>query len=330
MPNKKIISFQEMIDYYRSTEKPEYNFWGKFNKVTGDFEVSPTVAQNDFNIKIYITSKPEEESFGFYFSIWPDNMKLYGSVFTGTNTLSASDEAIIARFTASYKSHEQALLQAKTRCQEELKIKEKTAQYLGILFSYLKGAHLPHLQPLIKRELNEIERTRDVKIVDLCHFLKNTTEKSVRENTNTPIVIALFEEHLRQQPLEEKRTTVSLHLPPANAINSYSFHRNPQLVPIRTVEVKEEEPPNEFICPISLEIMKDPVIVVGSGQTYERNSIKAHFSTRHTDPVSGVALNSAEKILVSNIALKKLINDWLKAHPRKPQDNAQGQTPNFR
>lgn len=41
------------------------------------------------------------------------------------------------------------------------------------------------------------------------------------------------------------------------------------------------EPPEEFVCPLSLEIMYDPVIV-SSGQTYERAFIARWITEGHT------------------------------------------------
>ncbi|KAF9676954.1 hypothetical protein SADUNF_Sadunf08G0057000 [Salix dunnii] len=66
--------------------------------------------------------------------------------------------------------------------------------------------------------------------------------------------------------------------------------------------------PNEFRCPISLELMKDPVIV-SSGHTYDRNSI-AHWinSGHHTCPMSGKRL--IHMALMPNYALKSLLHQW--------------------
>ncbi|KAE8690313.1 hypothetical protein F3Y22_tig00110895pilonHSYRG00009 [Hibiscus syriacus] len=38
--------------------------------------------------------------------------------------------------------------------------------------------------------------------------------------------------------------------------------------------------PHEFLCPITVEIMRDPVIVA-SGQTFERESIQKWFDSNH-------------------------------------------------
>ena len=46
--------------------------------------------------------------------------------------------------------------------------------------------------------------------------------------------------------------------------------------------------PHEFVCPITQEIMDDPVVVVASGQTYERREITTWFRTHTSDPCTGV------------------------------------------
>ncbi|XP_027352897.1 U-box domain-containing protein 15 [Abrus precatorius] len=66
--------------------------------------------------------------------------------------------------------------------------------------------------------------------------------------------------------------------------------------------------PHEFLCPITLEIMTDPVIVA-SGQTYERESIEKWFQSNHnTCPKTRQTL--AHLSLAPNCALKNLIEEW--------------------
>ncbi|VVA25712.1 PREDICTED: U-box domain-containing [Prunus dulcis] len=66
--------------------------------------------------------------------------------------------------------------------------------------------------------------------------------------------------------------------------------------------------PHEFLCPITLEIMTDPVIVA-SGQTYDRESIQKWFDTNHrTCPKTRETL--AHLSLAPNYALKNLIMQW--------------------
>ncbi|KAM5562750.1 U-box domain-containing protein 15-like [Rosa sericea] len=66
--------------------------------------------------------------------------------------------------------------------------------------------------------------------------------------------------------------------------------------------------PNEFLCPITLEIMTDPVIVA-TGQTYERACIQKWLgSNHHTCPKTGQTLDHVS--LAPNFALKNLIQQW--------------------
>jgi hypothetical protein len=67
-------------------------------------------------------------------------------------------------------------------------------------------------------------------------------------------------------------------------------------------------PPLDFRCPVSLELMSDPV-VASSGQTYDRDSITRWFgSGKSTCPKTGQVLTNLE--LVPNKALKNLIARW--------------------
>ncbi|MBA0760272.1 hypothetical protein Gotri_023027 [Gossypium trilobum] len=66
--------------------------------------------------------------------------------------------------------------------------------------------------------------------------------------------------------------------------------------------------PHEFVCPITLEIMTDPVIVA-TGQTYERDSIRKWLNSNHrTCPKTGQTLEHL--ILAPNFALRNLILQW--------------------
>ncbi|GJN14710.1 hypothetical protein PR202_gb01565 [Eleusine coracana subsp. coracana] len=91
------------------------------------------------------------------------------------------------------------------------------------------------------------------------------------------------------------------------ATSSSDFYK---VVDVDLEEADEEpaSPPPDFRCPISLELMRDPV-VAASGQTYDRESIARWFgSGKSTCPKTGQALTSLE--LVPNKALKNLIARW--------------------
>ena len=79
------------------------------------------------------------------------------------------------------------------------------------------------------------------------------------------------------------------------------------------------EVPYEYKCPITHEIMTDPVIT-SDGQTYERSKIQHWLNKHNTSPITGAILPN--KILTPNLALKKLIVSWKEAHPDTLNENA--------
>jgi hypothetical protein len=67
------------------------------------------------------------------------------------------------------------------------------------------------------------------------------------------------------------------------------------------------EPPAEYLCPITMMTMVDPV-VTADGQTYERSAIEGWLLTRNTSPATGAVLRHKE--LAPNFALRKAIETW--------------------
>lgn len=52
----------------------------------------------------------------------------------------------------------------------------------------------------------------------------------------------------------------------------------------------EKEPPTEFVCPISLQVMKDPVIAE-DGYTYERKFLMEWLSKSSVSPMTREHMN---------------------------------------
>ena len=73
---------------------------------------------------------------------------------------------------------------------------------------------------------------------------------------------------------------------------------------------KEEEPPADFICPITTEIMVEPV-VAADGQSYERTAIERWLATKSTSPLTGGELERS--ILIPNHNLRRTIREWQEA-----------------
>ena len=69
----------------------------------------------------------------------------------------------------------------------------------------------------------------------------------------------------------------------------------------------EEEPPDDFICPITTEVMSDPVMAA-DGHAYERSAIERWLATKSTSPLTGGALE--HPYLTPNHILRRQIRDW--------------------
>eukprot|EP01018_Ginkgo_biloba_P011524 Gb_10627 [translate_table: standard] len=84
-------------------------------------------------------------------------------------------------------------------------------------------------------------------------------------------------------------------------------------------------PPEDFKCPISLEIMSDPVIL-STGQTYDRSSIQRWLEAgERTCPKTKIPLQDTK--LIPNYALRSLICQWAQSHGVDLKKPAERKTP---
>ena len=74
----------------------------------------------------------------------------------------------------------------------------------------------------------------------------------------------------------------------------------------------EEEPPDDFICPITTEVMIDPVMAA-DGHAYERTAIERWLATKSTSPMTGEALEHT--FLSPSHMVRRQIREWQQAHP---------------
>ncbi|EOD24136.1 Hypothetical protein EMIHUDRAFT_238964 [Emiliania huxleyi CCMP1516] len=75
---------------------------------------------------------------------------------------------------------------------------------------------------------------------------------------------------------------------------------------------REEEPPDDFICPITTEVMIDPVMAA-DGHAYERTAIERWLATKSTSPMTGEALEHT--FLSPSHMVRRQIREWQQAHP---------------
>ena len=72
-------------------------------------------------------------------------------------------------------------------------------------------------------------------------------------------------------------------------------------------------PPGNLVCPISFNMFRNPVMVVESGHTYDRNEITQHFAHNNRDPKTNLHLRSTR--VVTNWGVRAAVEEWLNRHP---------------
>jgi hypothetical protein len=75
----------------------------------------------------------------------------------------------------------------------------------------------------------------------------------------------------------------------------------------KTTQKKSNDIPEEFICPLTEEIMEDPVIME-DGHTYERFAIHKYLKENGTSPVTKEKIISMK--LTPNHTIRKLIQNY--------------------
>ncbi|XWS74786.1 hypothetical protein CRYUN_Cryun01aG0027200 [Craigia yunnanensis] len=124
---------------------------------------------------------------------------------------------------------------------------------------------------------------------------------SVVSNINNLISLVSYSKSMIFSSEESEKTNEDIKQQPYASIN-----RN--LDQSSSSQSMSSNIPDEFRCPISLDLMKDPVIVA-SGHTYDRNSIAQWIKAgHHTCPKSGQRL--IHMALIPNYALKSLLHQW--------------------
>jgi hypothetical protein len=70
--------------------------------------------------------------------------------------------------------------------------------------------------------------------------------------------------------------------------------------------------PEIFLCPITTELMRDPVSTI-DGLTYERSAITQWLRANNTSPLTGAVL--ASDLLIPCVLVRGQIKDLLERHP---------------
>ena len=79
-----------------------------------------------------------------------------------------------------------------------------------------------------------------------------------------------------------------------------------------SLPLRPRQPPLDFICPITTEVMSDPVMAA-DGHAYERTAIERWLATKSTSPMTGGELEHMG--LSPHHMLRRMIREWREAHP---------------
>ncbi|KAH3756540.1 sorbin and SH3 domain containing 1 [Pelomyxa schiedti] len=75
------------------------------------------------------------------------------------------------------------------------------------------------------------------------------------------------------------------------------------------------DPPNEYMCPITLEIMTEPV-VAPDGFLYEKSAISSWLQKQNSSPITGAPFH-LNPVLTPCVPIKSAISAWVAAHRKK-------------
>lgn len=191
----------------------------------------------------------------------------------------------------------------------ELESFHQAASRLGITSSRTALAERRSLKKLIEKAQIEEDKRKESIVAYLLHLMRKYSklfrsdlgddQDSQGSGPCSPTVLGSSEDGLacNGRAFDRQLSKISSF----NFRPSFSFRANRRSdhVPI---------PPEELRCPISLQLMFDPVIVA-SGQTYERICIEKWFSDGHnTCPKTQQQLS--HRCLTPNYCVKGLIASW--------------------
>eukprot|EP01080_Neovahlkampfia_damariscottae_P003160 gene3160-5476_t len=71
---------------------------------------------------------------------------------------------------------------------------------------------------------------------------------------------------------------------------------------------KTNTPPDAFLCPITFDLMEEPVFLVETGHSFERYALEEWLQNNNTCPLTQTELKT--KQFVTNWSLKKAIEEW--------------------
>ncbi|KAL8136454.1 hypothetical protein V2J09_002455 [Rumex salicifolius] len=174
----------------------------------------------------------------------------------------------------------------------------------------------------LKEDINKVENEENPGIVVLKRLSENLQIRTIEElrkearafhetafKSNGEVGNSFEMMSTVFRRLNDYLLTVSTEFDLSDAEKGFNKHRCPVI-------------PDDFRCPVTLELMIDPVIV-STGQTFERSCIQRWFDAGHkTCPKTNQPL--AHTDLIPNYVLKSLITLWCENNGVEPPNKQQG------
>ena len=168
-----------------------------------------------------------------------------------------------------------------------------------------------HLDPLYGIQISELEK--------FLPFLIPDNRNNFIQQTNNRNFCVLCNKNCTQEHLDTNKHQFNVcKLNAIRKVNIQRFlsrnecyidvsHRNNiSITPISIQNEISHVNPN-FLCPISMEIMKEPVLAA-DGHTYDKPSIQKWFETKNTSPITNLNIDT---IITPNITLRTIIQEAL-------------------
>ncbi|GMI64474.1 hypothetical protein like AT5G01830 [Hibiscus trionum] len=163
----------------------------------------------------------------------------------------------------------------------------------------------------LRREvLAMLDRIEKEIVPDHLKIKKVVVDLGLRDNSSCREEIEALQEEIQNQNDERSKSDIVSLIGLVRYANCVLFGSSTtrQSVHRRRKSMSDLTIPADFRCPISLELMRDPVIVA-TGQTYDRESINHWIESGHsTCPKTGQTLTHNN--LIPNRALRNLIALW--------------------
>lgn len=148
----------------------------------------------------------------------------------------------------------------------------------------------------------------------ITHKKLTSAELDLKPNSSIAQLCLNYKPFFYALPEDKRKRLVQSTL---DKIKIKDEHKKPDQNPLAFFSKGESEQAKKDLneenkdleCPITGEIMEDPVMLVATGQSYEKKAIEKWLEDHDTDPLSGVKLE--DKTLAPNIALRKLCQQAL-------------------